>query len=424
MEAALNKKDLTAGVPETATVAAKPNTRKRWVIFGIVALVVLALVGIYVLATSGKESTDDAQVEADVVPLAPRVGGLVVSVAVQENQRVKQGQAILSIDPADYQAKVQQAQAEVSTAQAQADAADAQLQVVEASARGGFSSAQAVVSGSSVGISSAEAQIAAAKAAQLRARAEANKAALDLKRAEQLRAANAVPQERLDNARMENDAAQAAVAQAEAQLRAAEEARAAAVSRLQEARGRLSQTQPIDQQIAAAKAQADLAHARVKAAQAALALAQNQLQYTQVVAPTDGVVSKLTAHEGQLLQPGQSFLELVPDETYVIANFKETQIGDMHPGQKVEVSIDAYAGKTLEGRVSSLSGGTGARFSLIPPDNASGNFVKVVQRVPVRIDWVKVPEGLPLRAGLSADVTVYLKNTIPAPTGAHTTSER
>jgi membrane fusion protein (multidrug efflux system) len=273
-------------------------------------------------------------------------------------------------------------------------------------------------------VSSAEAQIASAKASLLRAKAEAQKATLDLKRAEQLRKANAIPQERLDNARIENDAAQAAMAQANAQLRAAEEARSAAVSRLQEARGRLSQTQPIDQQIAAAKAQADLAHARVKAAQAALTLAQNQMAYTKVVAPADGIVSRLSAHAGQLLQAGQSFAELVPDDTYVIANFKETQIGDMHPGEKVEISIDAYPGKTLEGRVTSMSGGTGSRFALIPPDNASGNFVKVVQRVPVRIDWVKVPDGLPLRAGLSADVTVYLDTNIPAPGAGQASAER
>lgn len=415
MEAALNKNDIAAGPGTEAAVQERPNTRKRWVILGAVALAVLAVVGIYLLVTAGKESTDDAQIEADVVPLAPRVGGLVTGVAVEENEHVKKGQVLLTLDPTDYQARLIQAKAEVATAQAQADAADAQLQVVVASAKGGFSSAQAVVSGSTVGVSSAEAQIAAAKAAQLRARAEAHKAQLDLKRAEQLRAANAIPQERLDNARIQNESAQAAVAQADAQLRAAQEARSAAVSKLQEARGRLSQSQPIDQQIAAAKAQADLAHAKVKVAQAALTLAQNQLDYTRIVAPSDGIVSRLTAHEGQLLQPGQAFAELVPQETYVIANFKETQIGDMHPGQAVEVKVDAYPGKTLEGRVTSLSGGTGARFSLLPPDNASGNFVKVVQCVPVRIDWVHVPEGLPLRAGLSADVTVDLHETVPAP---------
>jgi len=422
MEAALNKKDLPVDATEKTTEAAAPNTRKRWMIFGAVALVALSVIGVYLLVTAGKESTDDAQVEADVVPLAPRVGGLVTGVAVEENQHVKKGQPLLTLDPTDYQAHLAQAEAEVTTAQAQADAADAQFQVIEASAKGGFSSAQAVVSGSTVGVSSADAQIAGAKAALLHAQAEAKKAQLDLGRAEQLRAANAIPQERLDNARLENESAKAALAGAQAQLRAAQEARAGAVSKLAEARGRLSQSQPIDQQIAAAKAQADLAHAKVKVAQAALTLAKNQLEYTQIVAPSDGIVSKLTAHEGQLLQPGQAFAELVPEETYVIANFKETQIGDMHPGQEVEVKIDAYSGKTLEGRVTSLSGGTGARFSLIPPDNASGNFVKVVQRVPVRIDWVQVPEGLPLRAGLSADVTVDLHTNIPAPQ-LHATSK-
>jgi membrane fusion protein (multidrug efflux system) len=168
----------------------------------------------------------------------------------------------------------------------------------------------------------------------------------------------------------------------------------------------LDQSSPIDAQIAAAHANADLAHARVQAAEAALELAKNQLAYTRVLAPADGMISKLSVHEGQLLQPGQSIAELVPSGTYVVANFKETQVGRIHEGQSVEVKIDAFSGKALHGKVESLSGGTGARFSLLPPDNASGNYVKVVQRVPVRIAWDPAPADLPLRAGLSAEVTV------------------
>lgn len=146
----------------------------------------------------------------------------------------------------------------------------------------------------------------------------------------------------------------------------------------------------------------------MRSAQASVRLAQLQLSYTNVTAPEDGVVSKLGAHEGQIIQVGQPLVELVPFQTYLIANFKETQSGRMRPGQRAKIKLDAYPGSTFEARVESLSGGTGARFALIPADNASGNFVKVVQRVPVRLAWVKPPD-VPLAAGFSADVTVYTK---------------
>ncbi len=158
---------------------------------------------------------------------------------------------------------------------------------------------------------------------------------------------------------------------------------------------------------AAAVAQEKLSHARVKAAEAALGLARLQLSYTKIWAPEDGVISKLAVREGQLVAAGQPVAELVPVESYVVANFKETQVGTMRAGQPAEVQIDAFPGRTFEGKVESLSGGTGARFALIPPDNASGNFVKVVERVPVRVAWSKpLPADVRLRAGLSAYVTV------------------
>jgi membrane fusion protein (multidrug efflux system) len=144
----------------------------------------------------------------------------------------------------------------------------------------------------------------------------------------------------------------------------------------------------------------------VQSAEAALALVKLQLDYTRVLAPADGVASKLMVHDGQLVAVGQPLVELVPTATYVLANFKETQIGRMRPGQRAEIQLDAFPGRKLEGRVESLAGGTGASFSLLPADNATGNFVKVVQRVPVRIAWLNPPADVALRAGLSADVTV------------------
>ncbi|HUJ29308.1 MAG TPA: HlyD family secretion protein [Myxococcales bacterium] len=386
--------------PEPALVRAvespaKTGPRKRWLVLGGVAAAVLLVVGGYTWYTHGKESTDDAQIEADIVPLATRVAGQVKHVAVEDNAHVKKGDLILELDDADYAARAQQAEAELETAQAQAAAADAQVQVASAGARGGFTSARAGVSGSS-------AQLATAQAGLLRAQAEEKKASLELQRSKELRAASVVPQSKLDDDQAAYDVAHAAVAQAQAALEAAQ-------SRIGEARGRLDQSAPVAAAVAASVAQARLAHAKEKSAEATLALARLQLGYTKLYAEKDGQVTRLTAREGQMVQPGQPLASLVPDQTYLVANFKETQIGEMKPGDVVDISVDAYSGHELHGKVESLAGGTGARFSLLPPDNASGNFVKVVQRVPVRIAWVDPPKDLVLRPGLSADVTVHVK---------------
>ena len=394
---------------EPAVPVGRRSARRPLMVLGGVVAFLVVTIGGYAIATAGQETTDDAQIDADVVPIAARVGGAVLHVLVTENQAVKKGDVLLELDPADFSARAKQSEAELATAKAQAAVADAQVQIVEATARGGFLTARAVYSGSSVGVSSADANIAAAKATLARADADARKAQLDLERAKELRAANAIPQERLDNAMAARETTQATLQAAQAQLAFSEESKRAAVTRVDEARGRVDQSAPIDAQIAAAHASADLAHARVKAAEASLELAQNQLSYVHVVAPASGVVSRLGVHDGQLVQPGQPLASLVPEGTYVVANFKETQVGRIVKGQKVEVVVDAWPTKKLEGVVESVSGGTGSRFALLPPDNASGNFVKVVQRVPVRIAWKTAPSELSLRAGLSADVTVFVK---------------
>ena len=394
--------------PPAAAVEVEPpkNKRRPFVIVGIVVAALLVGIGGYLLLTAGEEGTDDAAIAADMVPVGTRVAGQIVKVHVTENQLVHKGDVIAEIDPADYAARVQQAEADVASQQAQAAAADAQVAVTEAGSKGGLSSAKAALAGSTVSVGSAEAQLQAARASLMRAEADARKAALDLSRAKELKAANAVPQERVDNAQAANDSAVAALAQAKAQVAVAQQAREAAQEHVGEMRGRLSQSSPIAAQIAAARAQADLAHARVKSAEAQLQLARLQLGYTAVKAPADGIASKLTVHEGQLVAVGSPVIELVPTETYIIANFKETQLDKMKPGQRADIEVDAYPGKKFEGKVESLSGGTGSSFSLLPADNASGNFVKVVQRVPVRIAWTRAPE-VPMRAGLSVDVTVH-----------------
>ena len=400
---------LKDGHPAEDVPSGPRKKRRPFVVLAVVIGTVLAGVGGYAIATAGEEETDDAQIASDVVPVATRVAGPIVAVRIEEDQLVKKGDLLAEIDDADYGARVRQAEAELASAQAQANSVAAQVQVVRATSRGGFASAQAAVSGSSVGVSSASAQIAAANAAVARAEADFHKTEIDLERAKQLRAAHAMPQDRLDAAQIAYDGSQAALAQARAQLAFARDARRSAETRVSEARGRLSQTAPVEPQIAVAEANAALAHARVQSAQAALDLARLQLSYTKLLAPVDGWASKLVAHAGQLAAVGQPVVSIVPTATYVVANFKETQVGRMKTGQRVVVTVDAHPGRKLEGRVASFSGGTGATFSLIPSDNATGNFVKLVQRIPVRIAWVNPPNDLDLRAGYSVDVTVYLR---------------
>jgi membrane fusion protein (multidrug efflux system) len=402
-----------AAIAEGARFSAAARSRAArarggYLTVAAVTLAILAGAGVYLFATANQESTDDAQVSADVVPVGTRVAGPVVRVDIQENQLVKKGDVLAEIDDADYAARARQAEAEVATAQAQASAADAQVQVVEATSRGGLLSARAMVSGSSAGVGSAAAQAQAARAALTRAEVDAKKAEVDLARARELRQASAIPPQAVDDAQAVFDSAQASLAQARAQLALAEQARSSALAQVGEAQGRLSQSAPVDAQIATAHAQADLAHARVDSARAALELARLQLAYTKIAAPRDGLASKLSVHPGQMVNVGQPVVELVPTATYVVANFKETQVGKMRPGQRVEISVDAFPGRKLAGTVESLSGGTGASFALLSADNATGNFVKVVQRVPVRIAWVDLPPEVAMRVGLSADVTVQV----------------
>jgi membrane fusion protein, multidrug efflux system len=396
----------SGAAPEVSAPAAPRKSRRPFLILGVIAVVVLAGIVVYNVMTAGREGTDDAQVSADMVPVGTRVAGAVALVRIHENQQVKKGDLLVELDRADFAARARMADAELATALAQATAADAQVEIVEATSKGGFASARAALQGSTVGVSGAEAQLAVARANLARAESDARKAGIDLARAQELQRANAGTQERLDGAQAGFDAARAALAQSQAQISLAEEAKRTAESRVGEARGRVSQSAPIAPQIAAAHAGAELARARVQSAEAALALAKLQLDYTRVLAPADGIASKLMVHDGQLVGVGQPLVELVPVATYVLANFKETQIGRMRVGQRAEIELDAFPGRKLEGRIESLAGGTGGSFSLLPADNATGNFVKVVQRVPVRIAWVNPPADVALRAGLSADVTV------------------
>jgi membrane fusion protein, multidrug efflux system len=392
-----------------STTTVKTSGVRPYAILGVI--VALGLGGYIAvrMVTHGKESTDDAQTNSDMVPIAARVGGVVVSVPVVDNQTVKKGDLLAQMDPSDYENKVKQADAELRAAQAQAAAAGAQMQIVAASSKGGLGVARAALSGSTASVAGADAQIAAAQAMVLKAQADAEKVDGELRRAQALRKDDAIPQAQVDSLTSQAAAHRAAVAQAKAQVAAAEEGKRTAQTRIAEASGRVEQSAPVDAQVAVAKANADLALARVAAAEATLAQAQLNLSYTKVIAPADGHISKLAVHAGQLVQPSQTITNVLPGVTFVVANFKETQVGAMHAGQSAEIVLDGYPNQKFHAKVESVASGTGAQFSMLPPDNASGNFVKVVQRVPVKLVWTDLPPDMHLAAGLSADVTVVTK---------------
>jgi membrane fusion protein (multidrug efflux system) len=405
---------LTTPEPLAESVAPPPDAtegkraRKRpFVIVGLVILAGLAALGTYVVRTRGQESTDDARVEGDVVTISVRTPGLVVAVPAQDDHRIKKGDLIAQIDDTDYAARLKQAEAELLQARAQAEQAEAQEQMVAASARGGIAAGQAVVAGSSFAVRSAHANVASARAAVERAEGDDKSAAVDLARNKALLAANAISQAKLDEVQAAADRAHATVAVARAALEAAEEELHAADARVSEAQGRLTESAPVETQLNAARANTALQRARVTGAEAAVVLARSQLDATRVVAPADGLLTNLSLHPGVLAAVGTPVALLVPPKVYVVANFKETQIGNMRPGQPVTVSVDAFAPRSFEGQVDTLAGGTQGRFSLLPSDNAAENFVKVVQRVPVRIRLETTDAAL--LPGLSAGVTVNVR---------------
>jgi membrane fusion protein, multidrug efflux system len=401
----------SGGGRDAREAAGRPAWKRRrplLIVAGIAAVVILVAV-VYLLLHAGKEGTDDAQIDADVVQLAPRVAGLVVAVPVAENQPVKSGELILQLDDRDYRARLAQGEAEVESARAQVDAADSQVMVAEAAARGSFTQAESNLLGSTRSVSTARAQLDEARANLGSREADRNLAEVNLRRARSLEKGGAIAPQQVDQIQAQFDAADAAKKAAQAGVDAADEQLRRAEAQVGESKGRVAVSRPVAANIAAARATAAFQHARLRSAEAALTLARLNLEWTRIVAPADGVVSNITAHPAAFVAVGQSVAQFVPEKKYVTANFKETQVSKMRLGQRADVDVDTY-GRTLRGKVESLSGGTGARFSLLPPDNATGNFVKIAQRIPVRIALDGVPAGMTLRAGQSVNVTVHVAN--------------
>lgn len=394
-------------VPEDVPAAAPPAPRapKRRVAVVLAASVVVAG-GVYYVSHRGLESTDDAQIDADIVAVPTRLGGSVASVHFQENQRVEAGALLVELDDAPARAKLAQADANLAAASAAAHASETQAELAERDARGNLALAAASVRTSSAGEDGVLQQIAQHRAALESARVRSDEAQQNLARAQRLFAQGAASQAELDRLQTAQQVAATELERSQALFDGGVAAQHQARGRVDEARAKLNQSDQVEALVEAARARAEQARAAVAVAQAARDLAALELSYTQIKAPASGVVSKKTVEPGQVVALGQTIVQLVPDARWVTANFKETQVGHMRPGQPVQFSVDAYPGESFRGEVMSFSAATGARFALLPPDNATGNFTKVVQRIPVRIRVTHAPASVALRPGMSVRLEV------------------
>jgi membrane fusion protein, multidrug efflux system len=389
-------------------------------------LVVAAIgVGLWFWLTAGHESTDDAQVDAPVTQVAARVGGTITKVAVNDNQRVEQGAVLVELDRRDYEVAADKARAGLAGAEATAIAARSNVPITSTTAasnvttaRGSIVQAQGGITGAERELDAARARLTTAQARVREAEATAAKAARDVERLRGLLAKDEVSQQQFDTLVAAADAqkagldsARSQVAEAEAGIRVAESKIIQARAGAEQAHAELKTAETAPEQVSMTKARAAAAEARVQQARANLVQAELNLQYATIKAPARGVISKKSLNPGQVVQPGQPLLALVQlDDVWVTANFKETQLKDVRAGQRATVTVDALGGRSFNGKVDSIAGATGARFSLLPPENATGNFVKIVQRIPVKIvlDSGQDPEHL-LRPGLSVTPTVYTK---------------
>jgi membrane fusion protein (multidrug efflux system) len=398
--------------------------RRFWILAGVVVVILLA-VGAWLWLTAGRESTDDAQVEAHVLPIAARVPGSVLRVSVSDNRQVDAGTVLVELDPRDYEVAVAKARAELADTEASAVAARSGVPIMSTTVSSNVTTAQGSVEQARGGIEQAQKELEAARArmttaeAKLReAEANATRAARDVERLRGLLAKDEVSQQQFDATVAAADAQRAAadssksqVAEADAGIRVAESRLMQTRAGEQQARAGLRTAETGPDQLTATRARASAAEARARQAKAALDQAELNLLYTVVKAPAKGTVSRNTVEVGQVVQPGQPLMALILlDSPWITANFKETQLRDMRPGQPATIKIDAYGAREYKGKVDSIAAATGARFSLLPPENATGNYVKVVQRVPVKIvlEAGQDPEHV-LRPGMSVAPTVYTK---------------
>jgi membrane fusion protein, multidrug efflux system len=372
----------------------------------------------------GRETTDNAQIDGHITPVASRVGGTVLEVKVADNQPVEAGAILVRIDPRDYEVAVARAEADLADATAALEGAKMGVPIAATTTTGQVTTANASVERAASGLVIAGKDVEVARARQTAAQArlretQANevRAGRDLDRMKQLIAKDEVSQQQYDGAVAAADAARAAVDSARALVLESEQAvmsaesrRAQAMESTRQAQADLRTAQTAPAQMTVTRARVASAEARVAQVEAMLRQAKLNLAYTTIAAPAAGVVSRKSVEVGQVVAPGQPLLAVVPlDQVWVTANFKETQLTDMKPGQAVRVHVDTY-GREYAGRVESIAAATGARFSLLPPENATGNYVKIVQRIPVKIvlDAGQDREHL-LRPGMSVTVNVFTR---------------
>ena len=401
------------------------SPRSKILPVALIGLLVLAAAGtLYWLHTRNRVSTDDAQVDGHIAPISPRISGSVLQVLVDNGNHVEAGQVLVRIDPRDYEARVEQAKAALALAEGNAQAARAGVPLARGTTTSGVAQAQGQLANAEAELHREEtsytqastSEIAVAQANVAAAEASYERAQADLERMRPLAAKEEISRQQFDAFIAAEKVAAAQLAAARDRLRSARQAAAtheqdvaSARARVQAARAAVAQAHAGEQQVNVSAAQAQSATAGIQQARANLAAAELQLSYTTIVAPMAGEVTRKTVEVGQIVQPGQALMTVVPLRTaWVTANFKETQLAGVRPGQRAEVKVDMY-GATIVGKVHSIAGATGARLSLLPPENATGNFVKVVQRIPVKIVFDQLPPGVVLRPGMNVDVTIVTK---------------
>lgn len=419
---ARERADVNAGEPKQPAVWGRPAFRRLF----LPGFVFVLAVGIFLfLHYHWRESTDDAQVDGHLDQVSTKISGNVTDVLVDDNQAVKAGQVLVRIDPRDYQAKVDQMKAALALAEAQQTGANVNVPLTSETTQSGESSASADLSGTRADQARAQAAYQKASTADLsyahaeldKEQANYTKAHNDLDRMRPLVEKAEISQQQFDAfvaadkaAKGDLDAATQKLAQAEQNAAMARAQLESANAKVAQAQAGLRQAQANQKQVTVRVADAKAAAATVQKAQADLDAAQLQLSYTAVIAPADGVVTNKTVQVGQVVQPGESLMVVVPlNEIWVTANFKETQLANVRQGQRAEVHVDMY-GKSFSGHVNSIAGATGSKLSLLPPENATGNFVKVVQRIPVKIVLDPIPaDQAVLRPGMNVDATIFTR---------------
>jgi membrane fusion protein (multidrug efflux system) len=404
---------------ERPTGLANPKVRRLLVAGGTVVLAAIAGLFMYF---HNRETTDDAQVDGHITPMASKVYGRVEQVLVDDNQPVKAGQVLVKVDPRDYQAALDEAKASLMLAESEARSAGVDVPRTRENVASGNSSADAQMMGAQADLARAQAtyeqaqkeDLAWAQANVDKSRANAELAKADLARYLPLMQKGEISKQQYDAAKANADASASALqadlqkqAQAQRSVEVSKAQLDAAKARVEQARAGVASAQADIKQVSMRAADAQAKLAKVEQARAAVAAAELNLSYTEITAPVDGVATHKQVEPGQIVQAGQGLLVVVPlQNVWVTANFKETQLRNMKAGQRVEVRVDTY-GETFSGHVDSIAGATGSVLSLLPPENATGNYVKVVQRVPVKIVLDPIPaEKAILRPGMNVDATV------------------